>query len=524
MNEPRRGYRPPIRAVFLLMLLIAVLTPLVGLFFFRVFENQLIRKTEAELIAQTAALAAAYGLEVERAGLGPKQFGAAAKEEVQAGYKVAFSPSGASLDLARDPVLPPRPEARAAPPMDPAFGAIGDALEPIIEETRRRTLAAVQLLDPAGTVLTGREVGRSLAHVPEVREALAGRLARQLRTRLRERPPPLLYYITKGASLRVFVAFPVIRAGRVAGVVYASRTPAHVLQVAYAERESLALAAAASLIAVLLLGIIGARAITGPIRALTDRTRAIAAGERGAMAPLAAAGTAEVAELSETFLRTSRKLHDRSASTAAFAAHVSHELKSPLTAIQGAAELIRDMPDMPAADRAAFTDNIIRDADRMAALVRRLLELARAETDAASGAASLREAVAGVEAGGAAGIAMNIDGAVDAPIAIPLEKLRAILEALADNAARHGARALSIEVAVAKGRATIRVADDGEGVSPANRDKIFEPFFTTRRETGGTGMGLAIIRALVEAHDGSIALGEASISPGAVFLIEAPLA
>lgn len=524
MSGERRGYRPPIRAVLFVMLLIAVLTPMVGLFFFRVFENQLIRKTEAELIAQTAALAAVYGREIERAEVSPKLFGAAAPEDVKAGYRVAFSPYGASLDLARDPILPPRPPAEDAAPTTPAFGGLGDGLEPVIEETRRRTLAAIQLLDPAGVVLTGGEVGRSLAHVPEVAEALDGRLARQLRTRLRERPAPFIYYITKGASLRVFIAYPVILQGRVAGVVYASRTPAHVLQVAWAERRSLLLAAAASLAAVLLLGLIASRTITGPIRALTGRTRAIAAGERAAMAPLAYPGTAEVAELSETFLRTSRKLHDRSASTAAFAAHVSHELKSPLTAIQGAAELIRDMPDMPGEDREAFVGNIAADAERMAALVRRLLEMARAETDAASGDCSVEEAmvgVVGVAGGGALEIALS--GAVEARLAAPRDKVKAIFDALADNAARHGARRLTVDATLEGPRAAIRVADDGEGISAANREKIFEPFFTTRREAGGTGMGLAIIRALLEAHDGAIRLGE-TMAGGAVFEIDLPLA
>ncbi|MEL6794958.1 MAG: two-component sensor histidine kinase, partial [Pseudomonadota bacterium] len=138
MSE-RRPRRPPIRAVLILMLLIAVMTPMVGLFFFRVFENQLIRKTEAELIAQSAAIAAVYRREAQ--SLPDAAFGAEAPWEVKAGYFVAFSPYGASLDLASDPILPPRPEATPAPPLDPAYGAIGDALEPVIEETRRRTLA-----------------------------------------------------------------------------------------------------------------------------------------------------------------------------------------------------------------------------------------------------------------------------------------------------------------------------------------------------------------------------------------------
>lgn len=521
MNEPRRKFRPPIRAIVVLMLLIAVATPMVGLFFFRVFENQLIRKTEAELIAQSAALAASMKLEIRERRIPPGALGAAAPEDVQAGYKVAFSPYGASLDLASDPVLPPRPDPEPAPPVDAAYGALGDALEPVIEETRRRTLAGIQILDPRGVVLTGREVGRSLAHVEEVRDALAGRLSQRLRTRLRRKPAPWLYYLTKGASLRVFVAFPVIAEGRVAGVIYASRTPAHVMQVAWAERRSLALAAGATLAAVLVFGLIATRALTGPIHALTERTRRIAAGDRSAMAPLRYHGTREVAELSETFLRTSRRLHDRSENVAAFAAHVSHELKSPLTAIQGAAELIRESEDdMTPEMRRSFLDNIVEDSARMTLLVRRLLELARAEVAEAeqTGVSTAPAAMAEV----ATPLRVTVDGDADAEIAMPSEKLAAIFGNLADNAARHGAEALTINVAARAGRALIRVADDGDGVSPSNRAKLFEPFFTTCRAAGGTGMGLPIVRALVEAHDGRIALGESD--GGAAFEIDLPLA
>jgi len=51
--------------------------------------------------------------------------------------------------------------------------------------------------------------------------------------------------------------------------------------------------------------------------------------------------------------------------------------------------------------------------------------------------------------------------------------------------------------------------DNGRGVSPGNREKIYDPFFTTRREQGGTGLGLGIVRSLVEAHNGTIELREA---------------
>ena len=65
-------------------------------------------------------------------------------------------------------------------------------------------------------------------------------------------------------------------------------------------------------------------------------------------------------------------------------------------------------------------------------------------------------------------------------------------------------------------------SDDGEGISPGNRARIFEPFFTTRREAGGTGMGLQIVRSMLAAHGGSIALKDSAA--GAAFEIRVPVA
>lgn len=517
MSRGRRKSRPPIRAIIVLLMMIAVLTPTAGLLFLRVFENQLIRKTESELIAQSAALAAV--MRAVTAHLPVSMLGPVAPIEVRTGTILTFAPPGAGLDLANDQVLPPRPPAAPAEPLARGWAVVGGTMAPLIDETRRRTLAGIQALDPNGVVLTGPERGASLAHVKEVAEAMQGRFAAEMRTRQRARPIPLVYSVVKGATLRVFTAFPVIDRGRVAGVIYASRTPSHIFQVAWAERRGLALAGLGTMIALVAFGFVATRTVTGPIRELTLRTRRIEAGERDAMRPLRYHGTREVAELSEAFLRSARKLHDRSESLSAFAAHVAHELKSPLTAIQGAAELIRDAEaEMTPETRRAFLSNIVDDTTRMTQLVRRLLELARAEAETvAGGAATVREAAASLRAP-----AVNLSGDADARLALREDKLAAILGNLADNAARHGAKTLSIRVRAQDGRALIEVADDGAGVSPANREKLFEPFFTTRREEGGTGMGLPIVRALIEAHDGTIRLGEAR--KGAVFEIDLPLA
>ena len=74
----------------------------------------------------------------------------------------------------------------------------------------------------------------------------------------------------------------------------------------------------------------------------------------------------------------------------------------------------------------------------------------------------------------------------------------------------------------ADGVITIAATDDGDGISPSNRARIFEPFFTTRRDSGGTGMGLGIVAALVKAHQGTVRLADSD--QGARFEIELPAA
>uniref|UniRef100_UPI0025D643D7 HAMP domain-containing sensor histidine kinase n=1 Tax=Mesorhizobium sp. TaxID=1871066 RepID=UPI0025D643D7 len=294
--------------------------------------------------------------------------------------------------------------------------------------------------------------------------------------------------------------------GRVAGVVYLSRTPNNIVKHLYGERGKVTLAAIAILGGTLLIALVFIRTVSRPIYALIDRTKRIAAGDRGAIRPLDHHGTREMAALSAAFLDMATKLQARSDSIQTFATHVSHELKSPLTAIQGAAELLRDSGEaMDEAERRRFSSNIVTDAGRLNLLVRRLLELARAENLAPTGESTTPRAALAllpidtrVEA--------RVETGCDISIGISGENLAIVLANLIDNSARHGAKHVAINAAAAEERVSILVGDDGAGISPSNRAKVFEPFFTTRRETGGTGMGLGIVLALLKAHDGTIRL------------------
>lgn len=272
----------------------------------------------------------------------------------------------------------------------------------------------------------------------------------------------------------------------------------------------------------LLIGFVFVRAITRPIYELMERTTRIATGDGTAVRPLVHHGTREMAALSEAFLDMARKLQARSDTIRAFATHVSHELKSPLTAIQGAAELLRDSGEgMDTATRTRFQNNIVADAERLNQLVRRLIELARAEsTGAADETTSLQDVLDRLRPEG------RLVAAVDAGAALRFkmspENAAILFANLADNAARHGASRFTLNARHAGGFVSITAADDGAGISPDNRHRVFSPFFTTRRESGGTGMGLSIVAALVKAHDGAIRLVETE--RGATFEVEIPSA
>lgn len=525
--QVRRKWRPRLGLYVAVMLLCVLLLPLMGVFFFRIYENQLIRQTEAELIGQGAALAAIMAAKVEAMSLPDAQLGAWVAPAPPDGDYEPHQAILPRLDLATDNLRPRRPEARPADaPPSPLFAAIGQALAPLLVATQNVTLAGFRLLDPQGVVIAGREeVGLSLAGVEEVEAALGGRFQSVLRLRVSKHAPPPLYSLSRGTGVRVFAAMPVVVRDRVAGVVYASRTPPNILQHLYNERFKVALAALCMLSLTLVIGLLFHRTLTGPIRELVARTRAIARGDRQAIQPLTRHGTQEIAALTQAFLDMAGGLASRSDFIATFAAHVSHELKSPLTAITGAAELLRDDLDaggqaMDEAARRRFLDNIIADARQLAALVNRLRELAQAEAQPTAGSASLEGIVPALRAAFPE-LDVAVTGDAAQPLAISAENLRIVASHLADNAMRHGADILAVSVRREGEAALVTVSDNGTGISANNRDKIFDNFFTTRRMQGGTGMGLAIVRAMLAAHGGSIELLPSVC--GAAFVLRLPV-
>ena len=160
-----------------------------------------------------------------------------------------------------------------------------------------------------GIVTGGREdVGKSLAHVSEVREALQGRYASAIRERTIRRPQPALASISRGTGVRVFVAYPITAGDRLFGVIFLSRTPTSILEHLYSQKEKVALVAAIILLLVILLVVLTSYSIARPLHALIDQTKRFAGGDKKALEPLAAPVTEEVAMLSQSFSEMARQL------------------------------------------------------------------------------------------------------------------------------------------------------------------------------------------------------------------------
>lgn len=501
-------WRPTLSMIVFTVLIGVLALPLVGLVFFRLYENQLVRQTEMELITQSAVLGPMLAREVRARLPDDVTLGDAEPEDLRERDKMPIAPVLPRLDLAVDEILERRPNARLAlEALEPAYLEIGAGLTELTSQARRITLAGFLVLDPRGNVISGLgEVGLSLAHVPEVKAALAGRYTSVLRKRKIDRLRPPIYSISRGTDIRVFSAFPVFVKQRVAGVIYTSRTPSNILKHLYEERRKVVLAAITILGFTLLIGLVFLRVITQPIHGLIDYIRQIGRGEREGALPPAHHGSREIATLSQSFIDMAQRLSERSDYVANFAAHVSHELKTPLTSIQGAAELMRDSGNsMTEEERKRFLGNVIQDTARLTVLLERLRDLARADNPQERGPVLLTTVISDVQASHSR-FPIDADGDTDRLIAMSRENAGIIFSHLADNAARHGAAALILDVESRDGEVRVIASDNGEGISANNREQIFDPFFTTRRESGGTGMGLGIVRSMLMAHGGAIRL------------------
>lgn len=491
-----------LRTILFCVLLTVAAVPVLSAVFLRVYENTLVRQTEAELVAQGAALSSAASV-LWREGDPRAQPPLAAP---------VYQPEALSIDLSSTPVLPARPPPSLLPAADEAEAeadAAAARLAPILRGTTLTTLASVVLTDRNGRVLLGSEAGRSYAALPELRTALAGTPATVLRRNGQYHPRYSFEWLSRASALRIEYARPIIRDGRVVGALLLSRSPRALFRGVYQDRGKILLGLGFVCVLVLVLSGLVSRGITRPIEALSQASRRVAEG-RGEVPETPPTAAIEIRVLYEDFRAMAHAIARRSLYLRDFAAAVSHEFKTPLAGIRGATELLQDHHDTMSGDELRrFLANISSDTDRLSRPVTRLLDLARADMarpDAGS-ATDLEAVIRRVkDAFLSPGLVVEIDPPQGLPrVAVPEGVIETVLTTLLENGRQEGAKSIALRARAAPSGVVMEVMDDGRGVAEPDRERLFEPFFTSRREAGGTGLGLSIARSLLTASHATIA-------------------
>ena len=284
----------------------------------------------------------------------------------------------------------------------------------------------------------------------------------------------------------------------------------------------------------LLAGLATARRAMEPIEELTDAAREIERTRNPAGSIPRPQADDEVAELSTTLESMLHALDDARTETEAtlarqrqFVADASHELRTPLTSVLANLEVLEETLDGEHREAAA---SALRSSRRMRRLVADLLLLARADagrepprrtidlSSVVTDAASELEPVAGDhEISISAPAGLEIDGVQD--------ELHRLVLNLMENALRHTDPGTAVEASVERsnGHIVLAVEDDGPGIPAELQDKVFERFFRAHGDrSGSSGLGLSIVRAVAESHQGSVTLEPPLDGRGARFVVRFP--
>jgi two-component system, OmpR family, sensor histidine kinase CreC len=395
----------------------------------------------------------------------------------------------------------------------------------IFEHTKTRVGIHVYLTDAKGRVIFdsegGRREGRDYSGVNDVSRTLNGRYgARSSRDAENDSGTSVLY-----------VAAPVGDKDKPDGVLTVFKPQADVLPLVRQRRRIIL--TACGLIGGGILFLIAAVFLWlfHPIGKITDYARAI---ERGERPPKPHIGIGREVNTLARALDSMRDALEGRRYAERYIQTLTHEMKSPLAAIRGAAELLDE--EMPVADRKRFIDNIRAETARSERLINRLLELSAIE-----GRGSLDQLV---EIDFTALVARAIDqarplaevaavsiGTSIMPTALRIQGdafiLRAAVTNLLENAIDFSPAGGAVEAGVeaGAGQVVLTIRDHGAGIPDYAREKVFERFYSLRHHTSkrkGTGLGLTLVREAAELHGGTITL-EPAEGGGTVARLVLPL-
>ncbi len=369
------------------------------------------------------------------------------------------------------------------------------------------------------------DVGAKYAETPEVAKALRG--DRGAATR-----------ITENGRVALYVANPIIVGDRVVGVAYTSATTFSIRTLLRDYRLRLGAAVVLFTLLALVLTELLSRWLSAPLRDLARTAVAFADGDHSVR--VRPRGSSEIRALADAFNAMAdevqtvmAELKEEEGRKSRFVSDVSHELRTPLTAIRGAAETLLD-GDVPEDDARQFLSTIVRESERLTRLANDLLTLQRIE--GATGELPIsavdlteiaRRAVEGLAPlTEARGVRVVLEGSAPRVLG-DRDRLQQVFGNLIDNASRLTPEGGTVTVRIsAEGRESVAsVLDEGPGIAEEDAPHVFDRFYRAQasrdRSTGGAGLGLAIVAAIVRSHTGTVTAARRD-EGGTVFTVRLP--
>jgi two-component system sensor histidine kinase CreC len=344
-------------------------------------------------------------------------------------------------------------------------------------------------------------VGTDYSRFHDVKRTLEGRYG----ARATQRDP------NDPFSTELHIGAPIYRNGRVNGVLTVVEPTASIDAFLHLARPAFVRAALLTISAAALLSLALSYLLTRPIDRLARYADGIRLGKRP---PFPKLGRTEIADLGLALRRMQEALEGRQYAEE-YVQTLTHELKSPLSAIRGAAELLQE--EMAPQQQTRFIANIRQEAERIARIVDRMLELAKLENRREIPEMELVEldAIVRTVAESAEPLLAGKDLSLEVAAADRLTVsgnaflLHQALENLVQNAIEFSPRGGTVRVAVVpeRDRVTISVTDEGPGIPAYAQDRIFERFYSLGRPDSGrksTGLGLNLVREVATSHGGTI--------------------
>jgi signal transduction histidine kinase len=339
-------------------------------------------------------------------------------------------------------------------------------------------------------------------------------------------------YFTQ-AVIRLTV--PIIEKDKVLGAVILYSPILGINRALYSIVEMIVVAGLLSLVIAFLIGIYLSKRLSEPIMNLTAASAAIANGEKNVEVPVDT-NIEEINQFGLAFNYMAAKIEENENKMKDFVANVSHELRSPLTAIKGFIQALIDNKGKTEQDRIKFLHIISRETNRLDYLVDDLLTLTKAENDnseipdEADSVKIVKEVVSQYKSiANDKGINFSIRDYENIPkVRVVTNELKQIVINLIDNAIKYSLPQSLIEIWFEKDDQFVRisVSDQGYGIPEEDLPRIWDRFYRVdkarSRETGGTGLGLSIVKELVEKNYGTVN-AESYPGKGSVFSFTVPI-